>query len=83
LLKEKRDGTHLTQAREHYTRTRKSLDHLADGKSGKRATALLLDLHFLLRGPLSFRHFFGHVILMVRGFALSARGMNGASASLM
>jgi hypothetical protein len=45
--------------------------------------ALLLDLHFLLRGPLSFRHFFDHVILMVRGFALSARGMNGASASLM
>jgi hypothetical protein len=33
--------------------------------------ALLPDLHFLLRGPLSFRHFFGHVILMVRGFALS------------
>jgi pyruvate dehydrogenase (quinone) len=36
LLEEKRDSTHLTQAREHYTKTRKSLDYLAEGKPGKR-----------------------------------------------
>jgi pyruvate dehydrogenase (quinone) len=36
LLEEKRDSTHLTQAREHYAKTRKSLDYLAEGKPGKR-----------------------------------------------
>jgi pyruvate dehydrogenase (quinone) len=35
LLKEKRDGAHLAQAREHYAKTRKSLDDLAVGKPGK------------------------------------------------
>jgi pyruvate dehydrogenase (quinone) len=34
LLKEKRDGTHLAQAREHYAKARKGLDELAAG--GKR-----------------------------------------------
>ena len=36
LLKEKRDDAHLAQAREHYAKTRKSLDDLAVGKPGKR-----------------------------------------------
>ena len=36
LLKEKRDDSHLAQAREHYTKTRKSLDDLALGKPSKR-----------------------------------------------
>ncbi len=36
MLKEKRDDTHLAQARDHYAKTRKSLDELAVGKSGKR-----------------------------------------------
>jgi pyruvate dehydrogenase (quinone) len=36
LLKEKRDATHLSQAREHYAKARKSLDDLAVGKPGKR-----------------------------------------------
>jgi pyruvate dehydrogenase (quinone) len=36
LLKEKRDGARLAQAREHYAKTRKSLDDLAVGKLGKR-----------------------------------------------
>jgi pyruvate dehydrogenase (quinone) len=34
LLREKRDGTHLTQAREHYAKARKGLDELA--ASGRR-----------------------------------------------
>ena len=36
LLKEKRDDTHLAQARDHYAKTRKELDDLAVGKPGKR-----------------------------------------------
>jgi pyruvate dehydrogenase (quinone) len=36
LLEQKRDGSHLGQAREHYARARKSLDDLAVGKPGKR-----------------------------------------------
>ncbi|KAA3451575.1 ubiquinone-dependent pyruvate dehydrogenase [Mesorhizobium sp. SARCC-RB16n] len=36
LLTEKRDDTHLTQARQHYVRTRKALDGLAIGTPGKR-----------------------------------------------
>jgi pyruvate dehydrogenase (quinone) len=36
LLKEKRDDAHLAQARDHYAKTRKSLDDLAVGKAGKR-----------------------------------------------
>lgn len=36
LLEQKRDGTHLTQAREHYAKTRKALDELAVGSPGKR-----------------------------------------------
>jgi pyruvate dehydrogenase (quinone) len=36
LLKQKRDGTHLAQARQHYSKARKSLDDLAVGKPGKR-----------------------------------------------
>jgi pyruvate dehydrogenase (quinone) len=36
LLAQKRDTTHLAQAREHYLKTRKSLDALAVGKPGKR-----------------------------------------------
>ncbi len=36
LLKEGRDSAHLSQAREHYAKTRKSLDDLAIGKPGKR-----------------------------------------------
>jgi pyruvate dehydrogenase (quinone) len=35
LLKEKSDDSHLAQARNHYTKARKSLDDLADG-TGKR-----------------------------------------------
>jgi pyruvate dehydrogenase (quinone) len=35
LLEQKRDGTHLAQAREHYAKARKSLDGLAVGKPGK------------------------------------------------
>jgi pyruvate dehydrogenase (quinone) len=35
LLDEKRDGTHLAQAREHYARARKALDDLAVGTPGK------------------------------------------------
>src|SRR6202051_1978277 len=34
-LKEKRDGTHLDQAREHYRKARKGLDELARPASGK------------------------------------------------
>jgi pyruvate dehydrogenase (quinone) len=36
LLDQKRDDTHLTQAREHYGKARKALDELAVGKPGKR-----------------------------------------------
>jgi pyruvate dehydrogenase (quinone) len=36
LLKEKRDGTHLAQAQQHYARARKALDELAVGTPGKR-----------------------------------------------
>jgi len=36
LLEEKRDGTHLAQAREHYGKARRALDDLAVGKTGKR-----------------------------------------------
>ncbi len=36
LLDQKRDGTHLAQAREHYAKARKGLDELAVGTSGKR-----------------------------------------------
>jgi pyruvate dehydrogenase (quinone) len=35
LLQQKRDGAHLTQAREHYVKARKALDDLAAGKPGK------------------------------------------------
>jgi pyruvate dehydrogenase (quinone) len=35
LLAEKREATHLTQAREHYARARKGLDDLAIGTPGK------------------------------------------------
>lgn len=35
LLKEKRDGSHLAQAREHYGKARKGLDELARKGSGK------------------------------------------------
>lgn len=35
-LKEKRSDAHLAQARDHYIKTRKSLDDLALGKPGKR-----------------------------------------------
>jgi pyruvate dehydrogenase (quinone) len=36
LLTQKRDGSHLVQAQEHYAKVRKELDHLASGKPGKR-----------------------------------------------
>jgi pyruvate dehydrogenase (quinone) len=36
MLKQKRDETHLTQAREHYVKSRKALDDLAKGTPGKR-----------------------------------------------
>jgi pyruvate dehydrogenase (quinone) len=36
LLKQKRDGTHVAQAREHYAKARKRLDELASGTAGKR-----------------------------------------------
>ena len=36
LLKEKRDGKHLAQAQQHYVKSRKELDHLAQGTLGKR-----------------------------------------------
>jgi pyruvate dehydrogenase (quinone) len=36
LLKEKPNDAHLVQARDHYAKTRKSLDDLAVGKPGKR-----------------------------------------------
>jgi len=36
LLSEKRDGAHLDQARNHYRRTRQSLDELAVGTPGRR-----------------------------------------------
>jgi pyruvate dehydrogenase (quinone) len=35
LLKQKRDGTHLVRAQEHYAKSRKELDHLAKGTPGK------------------------------------------------
>ncbi len=35
LLEEKRDSRHLTQAQQHYTKTRKALDDLAAGTPGK------------------------------------------------
>src|ERR1700730_9818307 len=35
LLQQKRDGTHLAQAREHYAKARKGLDDLAVGAPGK------------------------------------------------
>src|SRR5438270_10408817 len=35
LLDQKRDGAHLAQAQEHYARTRRALDALAVGSSGK------------------------------------------------
>jgi pyruvate dehydrogenase (quinone) len=35
FLQQKRDGTHLAQAREHYVKARKALDDLAVGKPGK------------------------------------------------
>ncbi len=36
LLEQKRDGTHLAQAQQHYAKARKALDELAVGTSGKR-----------------------------------------------
>ena len=36
LLKQKRDGTHLNRAQQHYAQSRKELDHLAKGTPGKR-----------------------------------------------
>jgi pyruvate dehydrogenase (quinone) len=36
LLDQKRDGTHLTKARQHYAKARKQLDELAVGTPGKR-----------------------------------------------
>jgi pyruvate dehydrogenase (quinone) len=36
LLHQKRDGTHLAQARQHYAKARKRLDELAVGTPGKR-----------------------------------------------
>jgi pyruvate dehydrogenase (quinone) len=36
LLDQKRDGTHLAQARQHYAKARKALDDLAVGTPGKR-----------------------------------------------
>ena len=36
LLTQKRDGSHLVQAQEHYARARKELDQLAGGKPGKQ-----------------------------------------------
>ena len=36
LLKQKRDGTHLAQAQQHYAKSRKELDDLAKGTPGKR-----------------------------------------------
>ena len=36
LLDQKRDDTHLAQAQQHYTRSRKALDDLAKGTPGKR-----------------------------------------------
>jgi pyruvate dehydrogenase (quinone) len=36
LLDQKRDGTHLAQARKHYAKARKALDELAVGTPGKR-----------------------------------------------
>src|SRR2546423_2749885 len=36
LLKQKRDGSHLAQAQQHYGKARKALDDLAVGSSGKR-----------------------------------------------
>src|SRR5467141_728624 len=36
LLKQNWDATHMTQAQQHYTRTRKGLDDLATGTPGKR-----------------------------------------------
>jgi pyruvate dehydrogenase (quinone) len=36
LLKQKRDDTHLAQARQHYAKSRKALDDLANGTPGKR-----------------------------------------------
>ncbi len=36
LLDQKRDGTHLAQAQQHYTKSRKALDDLAKGTPGKR-----------------------------------------------
>jgi pyruvate dehydrogenase (quinone) len=36
LLKQKRDDSHLVQARQHYVRSRKELDELAKGTPGKR-----------------------------------------------
>ena len=36
LLTQKRDGSHLVQAQEHYAKVRKELDQLAGGKSGRQ-----------------------------------------------
>ncbi len=36
LLEQKRDGTHLAQARQHYAKARKALDDLAVGTPGRR-----------------------------------------------
>jgi pyruvate dehydrogenase (quinone) len=36
LLKQKQDGRHLAQAQQHYVKSRKELDHLAEGTPGKR-----------------------------------------------
>jgi pyruvate dehydrogenase (quinone) len=36
LLEQKRDGTHLAQAQEHYAKARRALDDLAVGTPGKR-----------------------------------------------
>ena len=36
LLEQKRDGTHLARAQQHYANSRKELDHLAKGTPGKR-----------------------------------------------
>ncbi len=36
LLEQKRDGTHLARAQQHYANSRNELDHLAKGTPGKR-----------------------------------------------
>jgi thiamine pyrophosphate-dependent acetolactate synthase large subunit-like protein len=41
LLKQKRDDTHLTQAQQHYARSRKALDELARGTPGARGSGII------------------------------------------